>query len=315
MPGTNRTGSSEWPTVAVVIPTRGRPVELREALDAVVNQTYRGDLEIVVVHDVETPDDALLEYGRPGRSIRVLNNKHRQGLAGGRNTGLDVTTADFVASCDDDDIWHPTKIERQMERLLEDPELGVVGAGIELLMTADRSVSWPGADEVVSRQALLRSRRKELHSSTLLIRRWVFDRVGGYDENLPQGYGEDYEILLRASTVTKIGVVTEPLADIRKYNQSWFRDRAEVTVEALEYLLLRHPEIATSRPGHARVLGQIAFAQATLGERRLALKTSARAVGRWPVAPHAALAMAQATFGIDPSVALRSARAFGRGLT
>jgi glycosyltransferase involved in cell wall biosynthesis len=305
----------QWPLVSVVMPTRGRPVEVREALRSVVEQTYPGQIEIVVVHDVEQPDEGLVSMGREGRTVQVMNNQHRQGLAGSRNTGLDVTHGELVASCDDDDLWHPTKLERQVDRMQADPSLGVVGAGIRLLMSEDRSVDWPGDAEIVTRDALLRSRRKELHSSTLLVRREVFRRVGGYDEELPQGYGEDYEFLLRAVTVARIGVVTEVLADIRKYNQSWFRDRAEVTVEALEHLLDRHPEIASSRPGHARVLGQIAFAQATLGERREAVRYSTRALRTWPVAPHAVLALAQAATGMDPSVALKSARAFGRGLT
>jgi glycosyltransferase involved in cell wall biosynthesis len=290
-------------------------VEVREALASVVAQDYPGPLEIVVVHDVEDPDTELESFTRDDRDVRVTSNSHRQGLAGSRNTGLDLTGAALVASCDDDDTWHPQKLARQVERLHADPELGVVGAGIRLLMGPEQAVDWPGDAEVVTQADLLRSRRKELHSSTLLVRRSVFDQVGGYEEGLPQGYGEDYEFLLRAVAATKVGVVTEVLADIRKYNQSWFRDRAEVTVQALEYLLATHPEIATSRPGHARVLGQIAFAKATLGDRRGALRWSGRALRRWPVAPHAALALAQAATGVDPSVALRSARTFGRGLT
>jgi glycosyltransferase involved in cell wall biosynthesis len=303
------------PEVAVVIPTRGRPELVREALRSVLDQRYDGPLDVVVVHDVEQPDATLTQLATPGRRVRVASNTHTQGLAGSRNTGLHLTTAAFVASCDDDDTWHPTKLDRQMRRMLAEPDLGVVGAGIRLLMAEDRAVDWPGQDADVPLSALLRNRRKELHSSTLLFRRCVLDVIGGYDEQLPQGYGEDYEILLRAAKVTRVGVVTEPLADIRKYNQSWFRDRAEVTVAALRYLLDRHPELTTSRPGHARVLGQIAFAQATLGHRREAVRWSGRALRRWPVAPHAVLALAQATTGVDPSVALRSARAFGRGLT
>jgi glycosyltransferase involved in cell wall biosynthesis len=272
-------------------------------------------LEIVVVHDVETPDDGLTSLARPSRSVRVMSNTQSQGLAGSRNTGLAATNGPLVASCDDDDVWHPSKIEKQVARMQRDPDLGVLGAGIRLLMSQDRTVDWPGDRDIVSAADLLRSRRKELHSSTLLVRREVFTKAGVYEERLPQGYGEDYEFLLRAVAVTKVGVVTEVLADIRKYNQSWFRGRAEVTVEALEFLLEQHPELTTNRPGHARILGQIAFAKATLGERRDALRWSGRALRAWPVAPHAALAVAQATTGVDPSVALRSARAFGRGLT
>ncbi len=60
----------------------------------------------------------------------------------------------------------------------------------------------------------------------------MFDAVGGYDEALPSSYAEDYEFLLRAVTVGDIGVINTPLASIRKYNASWFRERAEVVAES-----------------------------------------------------------------------------------
>jgi hypothetical protein len=168
---------------------------------------------------------------------------------------------------------------------------------------------------VVSREQLLRNRRKELHSSTLLVRLSVYDAVGGYDEALPNSYAEDYEFLLRAVTSARVGVVNRPLASVRKYNASWFRDRAGVVASALDYLLEKHPEIATSRRGHARVLGQLAFARSTLGERGPALHLALRAVTRWPLAPHALLALVHATTGADPRALLGSVRRFGRGIT
>ena len=82
-----------------------------------------------------------------------------------------------------------------------------------------------------------------------------------------------------AVEVAGVGVVNRPLASVRKYNASWFRDRAEVVVNALEYLLAQHPEIATSRHGHARVLGQIAFARSTMGQQ--AATKSRSPVLRW----------------------------------
>ena len=45
--------------------------------------------------------------------MRVTANTHAPGLAGARNTGLDLAAADYVATCDDDDVWHPEKLEAQ----------------------------------------------------------------------------------------------------------------------------------------------------------------------------------------------------------
>jgi hypothetical protein len=313
--GTSGPPPGGWPTVATVLPTRGRPELLREAVESVIAQDYAGEIDIVVVHDQEEPAHTLLDLARPGRSVTLLANTHASGLAGARNTGLDHVKTDYIASCDDDDFWDVDKLRLQMARMVEDPTLGVLGAGIRLLMSETHVVEWPGDSPVVTRAQLLRNRRKELHSSTLLVRRSVYDAVGGYDEVLPNSYAEDYEFLLRAVEVAGIGVVNRPLASVRKYNASWFRDRAEVVVNALEYLLAQHPEIATSRHGHARVLGQVAFARSTMGQRGPAAKTALYALSRWPVAPHAVLALIHAATGVDPRVLLGSVRRLGRGIT
>jgi hypothetical protein len=309
------TERADWPLVSVVLPTRGRPDLLREAVVSVLDQDYAGEIELIVVHDAEEPQTELKELASERRTVTLLENTHAQGLAGARNTGLDHATGAFIASCDDDDFWDVPKLRLQMARMLAEPDLVVLGAGIRLLMSEEQVVNWPGSSPYVSRAQLLEKRRKELHSSTLLVRRAVFDQVGGYDEALPTSYAEDYEFLLRAVEVGRIGVINTPLASIRKYNASWFRERAEVVADALEYLLATHPQIAESRPGHARVLGQIAFARATMGQRKRALVLAGRAFARWPVAPHAALAVVHVVTGIDPLVLLSSVRKAGRGIT
>ncbi|MFZ0323047.1 MAG: glycosyltransferase family 2 protein [Actinomycetes bacterium] len=303
------------PGISVVIPTRGRRELVRKAVQAVVDQRYDGAIECVVVHDQEEPDETLEQLSRADRRVSVCFNKGQTGLAGSRNFGLDQVEHDLIASCDDDDWWEPGKVRAQVTRLGQNPDMIVVGAGIRLLMAEDRVVEWLGSSDIVTQEDLFRSRRKELHSSTLMMRRAAFELAGTYDEKLPQGYAEDYEWLLRASQHGSLGVVRAPLANIKKDGQSWFRERSEVIAEALEYLLAQHPEIKTSRRGHARILGQIAFARANLGERREALSLIEKSLLRWPLAPQAGLALFQVTFRSDPRVLLRGARVVGRGLS
>src|SRR5262249_27093531 len=62
---------AEWPLVSVIVPTRGRPQLVRETIAAVVAQTYPGDIECIVVHDQEAPDEDLASLGTARRSIRV----------------------------------------------------------------------------------------------------------------------------------------------------------------------------------------------------------------------------------------------------
>ena len=301
------------PLVSVVVPTRGRPELLRETVASIVAQDYAGDMEILVSHDQEDPDPSLeAEFSRPGRTVRSVSNGGTPGLAGGRNFGISVTSGEIVASCDDDDLWHPEKIRKQVDRLLSDPDLLAVGAGIRLLM-GNRDVDWPGQSPVITHDQLLGNRVKELHSSTLCMWRRAFAKAGLYDEELPHGYGEDYDWLLRATRVGKVGVVTEVLADIRKDVPSWFRGRALNTADALEYMLDKH-DFETYRPGHARILGQIAYARATAGERKEALQYAGKALRTYPVAPHAWLGLVAVT-GVSPQKVLTVARKFGRGVS
>ncbi|WP_127481247.1 glycosyltransferase family 2 protein [Nocardioides pantholopis] len=307
--------SAPDPLVSVVIPTRGRPELLGETLASIVGQDYAGPLEILVVHDREEPDPGLARFSAPGREVRVLANTRTGGLCGARNTGVLASAGAFLASCDDDDRWHPAKVRLQVGRLLADPDLLAVGTGIRLLMGPDRTVEWPARQPVVPYERLLVNRVKELHSSTLMMRRSAFAKAGLYDEALPHGYGEDYDWLLRAGRVGSVGAVQEILADIRKDVPSWFRDRSRNTAAALEYLLEKHPDLRGRRRGHARVLGQIAYARAAAGERRHAARLAARALGRYPAAPHAWLALAAAGPGLEPGRMLAAARRLGRGLS
>jgi glycosyltransferase involved in cell wall biosynthesis len=247
--------------------------------------------------------------------VTPVVNTRTGGLCGARNTGVLLARGELVASCDDDDLWYPTKVRRQVERLDADPGLLAVGAGIRLLMGERGDVDWPAEEAVVSHERLLRNRVKELHSSTLMMRRSAFDAAGLYDEDLPHGYGEDYDWLLRASRVGSVGAVQEILAEIRKDVPSWFRDRWVNTATALEYMLDKHPDFADSRRGHARILGQIAYARACAGERRRGARLAGRALCRYPAAPHAWLALAVAGPGIEPRRLLTGARRMGRGLS
>lgn len=303
-----------WPLVSVIVPTRGRPDLVRATISAVVGQGYPGPIECLVVHDQEAPDPDLARLGSREHQVRVMTNQRTPGLAGARNSGLAEAAGGFIATCDDDDVWHPAKLQAQIGRLLDQPDLLMVGSGIRLMLPDGRVISWPARAERISQRLLLRNRVKELHSSTLAMRRDVFAKAGLYDEGTPHGYAEDYDFVLRVARVGRIGAVASPLADIRKDSGSWWPGDAAVTVEGLEYLLAKHPEIAASPRGHARLLGQIAFSRSLLGQRGPALRYAAAAIARWPASPHGYLAMAHIMTGVDRKHVLRAARLAGRGL-
>jgi glycosyltransferase involved in cell wall biosynthesis len=309
---------ARWPLVSVMMPTRGRPELVRVSIAAVVGQTYPGMIECIVVHDQEPLDPSLTQLGTASRRVVVVTNTHTPGLAGSRNAGLDMATGEYVATCDDDDVWHPEKLETQITRLIDEPDLLVVGSGIRLRLPGGKVIDRPGRADRVSYQLLLRNRVKELHSSTLVMRRDAFAKAGRYDEEMPYSHAEDYDWVLRAARVGRVGTVRQPLADVRKdivsSRQRWYRGGAQNVALALEYLLAKHPDIVASRRGHARVLGQIAFARSTLGQRRTALRYATKAIIRWPASPHPYVALIHIATGIDRHHLLRLARLTRHGM-
>lgn len=257
--------TTTYPSVTVVVATRDRPGLLERAVDSILAQDYPGDVECVVVYDHVEVRKFDVPAG-PRRTLRFVANRHRQGLPGGRNSGVDAATGELLAFCDDDDLWLPAKLSRQVA-LLSDPDVGAVSCGIRL--------KGPGIDKVrvldrdrVTFAELLADRVMEVHSSTMLVRRSTWDAAGPVDEDIPGGYSEDYEWLLRVAGHTPIAICREPLVVVNWHGGSFYFGRWATIVDAQRYLIHKHPDLARSRSGMARIRGQIAFALAS-GNRRI----------------------------------------------
>ena len=302
-------------TVSVVIATRNRPEMVREAIASILDQDYGGDLEVLVVFDQSEPDPTIASLATvPGRSVRVLTNTRTAGLAGARNSGISEARGTYVAFCDDDDYWMPRKLTAQVAALSAAPEASLCTCGIEVHWSGDRFPRSLEADRVPFDE-LLRDRHTELHPSTFLLRRaLLLAEVGLVDEEVPGGYGEDYEFLLRNARVSPIVNVAEPLAVVRWGSQSYFDQRWETMVAGLTWMLERYPEFEAVPKGAARIHGQVAFAEAALGNRRTALRWAASTLRRNPREPRAVLAIAVASRAVSSDRVMRLLHARGRGI-
>ncbi|MGK5534160.1 glycosyltransferase family 2 protein [Streptomyces sp. URMC 129] len=270
------------PTVSVVVPTRDRPELLRRAVTAILGQRYDGPVECIIVFDQSDPtalDVPTRADGEGGgaRTLRYLRNDRTPGLAGARNTGILAATGELVAFCDDDDEWLPGKLSAQVELLERHPETPLVSAGI-IVSYGDRDIPRLAPDRPLGRADFLRDRIMEIHPSTVLVRRrLLLDRIGLVDEEIPGGYGEDYEFLLRAADLGGIRAVHRPLVRVLWHAKSFFFDRWKMIISALDYLVDKHPDFRTEPVGIARIEAQLAFAHAGLGDMPRARRFAARA--------------------------------------
>jgi glycosyltransferase involved in cell wall biosynthesis len=300
------------PPVSVVIATKDRPELLARAIRGVMDQSYGGEIECVVVFD--SPQAGPLPAPeRPGRTIRGLVNGRTPGLAGARNTGIDAATGDLIAFCDDDDTWLADKLAVQLAALRMSPECPVASCGIVVIRGKGSTVRRPKRASATFAD-LLRSRHMEIHPSTLLIRRTALPAIGLVDEHIPGGYGEDYEWLLRVTRVGPVATPSQPLVHVHWDSTSYFFHRWRVVSDALQYLLGRVPEFAGDRRGAARIYGQIAIAEAGCSEMRRSRRWAMKALRQDPVQPRAYLALAASVRLIDVNRVLRLANSIGRGV-
>jgi glycosyltransferase involved in cell wall biosynthesis len=98
--------------VSVIIPTFNRPFMVKQAIDSVLNQTYK-DIELIVVNDGST-DNTQHILQNYGNKIRVLNQDNK-GLNFSRNRAVRESKGKYIALLDDDDLWRPFKLDLQVQ--------------------------------------------------------------------------------------------------------------------------------------------------------------------------------------------------------
>lgn len=300
------------PQLSVVVATRNRPEFLREAVAAIAAQEGIDGLEIIVVHDQSDLDESIAEAA-PWATVRVVSNTREVGLAGARNTGVMLAAGEYVAFCDDDDVWLPGKAAWQIAVLRARPEAGLVTTGI--IVDYDGQEHHRSLPMVsITLADMLRDRRAELHPSTFLFRTQALRDWGLVSPEVPGGFGEDYELLLRVARHGVIANIPNPLVRVRWHKSSYFFERWRMMAEGLSYVLAEYPEFRTDRRGYARIRGQIAFAHAAGGDRKEGVVSALRAASAYPLEMRALLALLVAARLAKPEWIMAKLHTFGRGI-
>lgn len=303
---------SELPSVTAIVCTHNRPQMMRNAVAAIVGQDYGGQIEVIVVFDKTEPDPSI-EMAGANRSVRVMPNQRKPGLAGGRNTGIEAASGEYVAFCDDDDEWLPNKLTPQIELLQAHPEIDTVVCGLEIIYDDHTVVRTLATDRLTFNDFLL-DRIMEAHPSTVVFRRSLHEQIGPVNQELPGGYYEDYEWLLRASQASPIGSINKPLVKILWGGTSYYTGKFEMIENAIVHLMKEWPDFDSVPKGKARLLGQLAFAQAGQKKRRAAIRTAWETIRLDVRQPRAYLALVASTGIISANKILAALNKRGRGI-
>lgn len=157
------------PDIAVVIPAYGVAACLGETLEAVLAQTLP-PAEVAVLVDAASPDQTLAVARRYTPEVTVVEHEPTTSM-NARQLAVDATTSGLVASCDGDDVWLPTKLERQAAALRADPSLdGVFCAVTEFTTDSGGGPALRRCHERIDGRV----------ASALLVHRDPLDRIGGF---------------------------------------------------------------------------------------------------------------------------------------
>jgi glycosyltransferase involved in cell wall biosynthesis len=181
--------------VTAVITTYRRAAQARAAIASALAQTYR-PLEIIVVEDGSDSDLEPWLAAEAGDRVHYLRHPTNRGLAAARNTGLAAAAGDYIAFLDDDDLWKPERIARQVALLggqtaAARERIAVVYCAVEM-RDPRRQVGRvvPPLNVGNLRASIIRHGPRTLPSSCL-FRKDVLVALGGFDESLASSIDHD----------------------------------------------------------------------------------------------------------------------------
>jgi glycosyltransferase involved in cell wall biosynthesis len=258
------------PEVSVVIPTRDRSRLLALTLRSV--RWQRGvDLEVLVVDDGSTDDTAEVVAAITDPRIRLVRQPVAQGVSAARNRGIAEAGGTWVAFLDDDDLWAPDKLVRQLQAAHQTGRAWVYTGEVNVdqqLRVIDGGPPAP-PDRVIER--LGRHNAVPAGASNVLVHADALDRAGDFDTGLRNN--EDWDMWIRLARLGPPAWVCRPLVALRVHPGNASQNMARMLQE-LDVIERRH-RIPVDRAAHYR---WAAWSCLRAGQQRAALGYFARAV-------------------------------------
>lgn len=178
--------------VSVILPTYNRAELLKRAIRSVLEQKYT-DLECIIIDDASTDNTIhIMELFDDSRLI-YLHHKNNLGTSAARNTGIAFAKGDLIAFLDDDDEWLPSKLEKQVPFIKSLPlEVGMIYCWINYYDDIGTLIKEHHPTYRGYIFPLVLDRQRIGGCPTLIVRREILKKVGGFDINLIRGNDGDF---------------------------------------------------------------------------------------------------------------------------
>jgi glycosyltransferase involved in cell wall biosynthesis len=238
--------------VSVVIPLYNGAKFIAETVNSILGQTYP-------IHEIAFVDDGSVDNTEQivrnmAPHAKYIRNDKNSGVCFSRNVGIAQTSGDYVALSDQDDIWLPDKISKQVAAFETYENADFVFTNFYAIHHHERdqkdkfSYAPPNywTDIVESSHnnvSLLRQPAlsqflvfQPVFPSTVMFRRRMLNATGPFDEGLGREQSEDLEFLFRCDSACRIAALGEPLVHIRKHGQNYSADNLKTTLSQIRIL-------------------------------------------------------------------------------
>lgn len=265
--------------VSVLMPSFNYARYLPLAIESVLSQTH-SDLELIITDDYSTDSSrGIVEQWKKldDRIVPIFHEVNR-GLAGARNSGLAVSSGEFVAMCDADDIWLPDKLKTQLECFERKPDVGLVHSD-SLIMDGDGNLTGERFSQLMHKKGQITSgnlfeelcERNFLCVPTVILRREALERAGGFDERLRSL--EDWVCWMKVSTTYPLYYVDDPLVQYRIHPANLSSNVKGMTNNRVKALRLLLDELSDIPPrARAKMLYSLGVNQLEIGDSSGALR-------------------------------------------
>lgn len=206
--------------VSVIVTTFNRSTFLKDTIDSIHKQTY-DNLEILVIDDGSSKIHADINKEVCNQFSKCnYYFKPNSGQPDSRNFGIKKTKGYYIGFCDDDDLWHPQKLELQIQILKKYEDFSIVTGDIEYInedgSRTNRIKSHIGYNHgYIFDKILIKNRTASI---TPLFKKEIFNKVGCFNNNFI--IAEDWEFWRRVSYYYKFYAINKVLAYVRVHGNS-----------------------------------------------------------------------------------------------
>lgn len=185
------------PKVSILLPVWNGEKYISDAIDSILNQTF-SDFELVIVNDGSSDNTEKIILSYSDKRIKLFKRENNKGIVDALNYGINFCTSPLIARQDADDVSELNRLEIQVKFMDSNPLVSMCGTGMYVIddngipvgMINDRPRSYEEIKQLLKKMCVF------VHGS-VMYRKDVVLKIGGYNCDIAFRHAEDYELWVR----------------------------------------------------------------------------------------------------------------------